>query len=65
MSFSTQCVRCKNFDFKKWMCPAFPDGIPPEILEGDCEHTVPFKGDHGIMFEQIQEKSKQTYRYGA
>ena len=35
-------------------CDAFPEGIPVEILTGDINHTVPYKGDHGIRFEKKQ-----------
>lgn len=50
------CMQCKHlikpppgeFGFK---CDAFPDGIPEEIFSGEVEHTKPYPGDHGIMFE--------------
>lgn len=31
-------------------CAAFPDGIPAEIWAGG-DHTAPWPGDHGILFE--------------
>ena len=34
------------------VCKAFPDGIPGEIAYGDNLHIKPFKGDHGIQYEE-------------
>ena len=34
------------------VCAAFPDGIPHDIAYGDVQHTEPFPGDHGILFEE-------------
>jgi len=33
-------------------CKAFPNGIPDEIAYGDNDHTTPFDGDNGIMYEK-------------
>ena len=38
-------------DISTWVCEAFPDGIPKEIAFGDWDHTKPFPGDKGILFE--------------
>jgi len=32
-------------------CEAYPDNIPYEIISGMFDHTKPYKGDGGIMFE--------------
>ncbi|MCK9304096.1 MAG: hypothetical protein M0P27_01700 [Bacteroidales bacterium] len=32
-------------------CAAFDGDIPDNILNGLHDHTKPFKGNHGIMFE--------------
>lgn len=37
-------------------CKAFPtlNGIPKEIWKGKHDHSTPFPGDHGIMFERTK-----------
>ena len=37
------------------ICDAFPDGIPFQIAYGDNKHLKPYKGDHGIQFEPIED----------
>ena len=48
------CFRCKNWiEFKG--CPAFPDGIPDEILETN-EHSEIIKGQIGkFIFDPIDD----------
>lgn len=38
-----------------YVCKAFPKGIPEEIAFGNNPHTEPYKGDHGIQFEQVKK----------
>ncbi len=33
------------------VCVAFPDGIPDPIRYGYNQHTEPYDGDNGIVFE--------------
>lgn len=33
-------------------CEAFPTGIPMEICSRKVEHTEPYKGDNGILYER-------------
>lgn len=50
--FSPVCARCRHYDWSTIRaCSAFPDGIPPEIFLGENDHTQPYEGDHGILFE--------------
>ena len=56
--FSGVCSRCLHFDVnsplgEKKTCKAFPNGIPGEIWLGENDHTKPFPGDNGIVFEAI------------
>jgi hypothetical protein len=52
-----QCEGCKHLfrDEKGYSCEAFPRAIPEEILTGEHDHTKPFEGDKGIMFEPEEE----------
>lgn len=50
---SRQCLFCKNYT-GLMQCKAYPEGIPVEIVTGIHDHTKPFKGDGGIMFEQVE-----------
>ena len=60
LAISEQCWFCKRFNVEfnsneKINCAAFNSGIPDEILNGEVGHTKPYKGDNGIVFEEIQE----------
>ena len=35
---------------ERYVCKAFPKGIPLIITLGNNKHLKPFKGDHGIIF---------------
>lgn len=48
----SQCFSCKHFD-RPWVCKAFPDRIPIEVIENEVDHRKPVEGDHGIRFEPI------------
>lgn len=51
--YSPTCFHCKHLaTSEKRECKAFPDGIPIEIWNGNNDHTKPYKGDNGIMFEK-------------
>jgi hypothetical protein len=42
-------------------CAAFPDGIPRQIWNGQHDHTTPFPGDHGILFERLTEEEERLF----
>ena len=53
------CFYCKHLidigtqiTFQGWKCPAFPDGIPPQILTRDLSHEEYIPGQQGeIVYE--------------
>jgi len=52
------CVHFRGFDqpdgterSERFVCAAFPDGIPQEIAFGENPHAKPVPGDHGIQFK--------------
>jgi len=49
-----QCASCIFYSGGR-KCEAYPKGIPDKILTGEVDHTEPYKGDHGIQFELIED----------
>ncbi|MBL8000027.1 MAG: hypothetical protein JNL32_15500 [Candidatus Kapabacteria bacterium] len=50
---SAQCERCiRLIERTRRRCEAFPDGIPPELWNDEIEHTRPYPGDNGYLFEK-------------
>jgi len=52
---AVQCNACNHRKDFTNTCDAFPDRIPDDIALGDFDHTKPYPGDNGIMFEPIPE----------
>ena len=55
-----QCFSCtrlyKNQDgVKGFFCPAFPDGVPDDILTNFRTHVEPYPGDNGIRFDPLDK----------
>lgn len=45
------CLDCLHYQ-GSLKCKAYPSGIPEEIVKSKVDHTKPYKGDHGIQFEE-------------
>lgn len=53
------CMDCKHYnryEEENLSCAAFPEGIPDDIIDGKFEHTKPYEGDKGIMFEKKEDE---------
>ena len=48
------CRACVWFVTNK-RCLAFPDGIPDPIWMGENDHKKPYKGDHGIQYDPVDD----------
>lgn len=62
---SPLCLTCQHFkDLQprgkvyRYICVAFPEGIPDEIFFDGADHTKPWKGDHGIRY--VKKPGKDT-----
>jgi hypothetical protein len=58
MTNTPQCYACVHLDreasFNPMRCAAFPDGIPVPIQSNKHDHSKPYPGDQGILYEQIR-----------
>lgn len=58
-----QCATCKNHIPSTWTCKAFPKGITEEIYRGRHDHSQPFPGDNGILYNPDDPKNPQSAPY--
>ncbi len=68
-----RCSNCKHLNENPEGCPAFPDGIPDDILSGKILHKVPIKGQVGdyvyIRFklppriQELYDKNFEAFQY--
>lgn len=58
--FSPVCSRCRHLDLSSLLrgevrCRAFVS-IPKEIWTGQQDHTTPWPGDRGILFQEAERE---------
>ncbi len=66
----TQCENCEHcFKWgdgggRGWLCHAFPEGIPMDIIKGETSHEEHIEGDNGYKYKaRVYEDSLGTYYY--
>jgi hypothetical protein len=57
---SRQCANCMRLrDARnrrlRWNCDAYPNGIPLAIAKEMHDHSIPYPGDHGILFSDSNQ----------
>jgi len=63
IDMSTQCLSCKHLNNNMTTCIAFPDSIPDKILLGKFDHTKPFTGDNGTLYEPIKSSRSNKWPF--
>ena len=58
------CLGCKHFQSRKLACPAFPDGIPSDVLEGFLPHVEVLPGQKGAYVFEPKERIPDLMRRG-
>lgn len=63
MVIPEQCLRCKHYKPNEYgfACPAFPEGIPKEIIDLDFDHRNPWPGDGGIRWEPKDRDTQNPF----
>jgi len=67
MRMAPMCHYCKRFIKIKpgpiYLCEAFPNGVPQDILDFKHDHRKPYEGDNGITFEPKEGLEKEAAEY--
>lgn len=52
--YASQCAYCKHFHAEDYYCPAYPNGIPDDLLNGKELHNKVRTGQTGnVVFDKI------------
>lgn len=54
MPFRSSCTGCKHFDIMNLKCPAYPNGIPTNLLTGDENHLKVRKDQVGKFVREVE-----------
>jgi len=57
---TSQCLLCEHFISGiegHYICKAFPNGIPDELVFNEHDHTKPYANDNGIQFEPLEKEN--------
>jgi hypothetical protein len=65
---TSQCTWCEHLELEeqavglpKWVCAAYPDGIPREIESNEVIHTAPHRQENGVLFTPTEEAKAAGY----
>jgi len=58
------CLGCKHFQSRKLTCPAFPNGIPSDVLEGFLPHVEVLPDQKGAYVFEPKERIPELMRRG-
>ena len=54
--YSSHCGNCVHLDNGQFTCPAYPEGVPNDLLEGKRPHYDIIKGQTGkTVYEPINK----------
>lgn len=66
-AYCARLIRKGDYDPIRFYCDAYPEGIPPEIVNNDVDHRTEYEGDNGIQYEfaayLFDEEPKSLYHY--
>jgi hypothetical protein len=65
MKRGLQCAMCKHVHpweegSARYMCAAFPQGVPRVIEDGYFHHDLPYPGDSGLRWVPANEAYKDV-----
>lgn len=63
MLIFSRCLDCQHFKGKdeeeRFICEAFPNGIPEDVFWNKIDHTENTEGDNGIKYQEREGFRKE------